>query len=158
MLGHVMTCHPDITKTKHVIPILQKQNIIATNSENHSFCASQSSTLFVCYGCCALAKACKSCSMLCVLGSRFTGCLAVQGSMDSYASAAERQSSFTNQTSSQPDSFRGPLTVSRPDSFVSASAASFPASRLNSVTAGSRPDAPDTVLEMPNSEQAQMQG
>ena len=105
----------------------------------------------MCHGGCAPAEACKS-------SSRLNDCLAVQGSMDSYVSAAERQSSFTNQTSSRPDSSREPLTASRPDSFVSASASSFPASRLNSVTAGSRPDAPDTVLEMPNLEQAQLQG
>ena len=84
-------------------------------------------------------------------------CVAVQGPMGSYASAAERQSSFTSQTSSQPNSFCDPLTGSRPESFVSASASSFPASRLNSVTAGSRPDAPHTAIEMPNSGQAQLQ-
>lgn len=78
--------------------------------------------------------------------------------MGSYASAAERQSSFTSQTSSQPGSFYDPLAAaSRPASFVSASASSFPASRLNSVTGGSRPDAAHTVIEMPSSDEAQLQ-
>lgn len=77
--------------------------------------------------------------------------------MNSYASAAERQGSFTSQTSSRPDSFRDPLTGSRPESFVSASASSFPASRLNSVVTGSRPDVPHTVIAMPNLDQAQLQ-
>lgn len=82
-------------------------------------------------------------------------CAVVQDSMGPYASAAERQSSFTSQTSGQHNSFQDPLTGSRPESFVSASASSFPASRLNSVTAGSRPDAPHSV--MPNLDQAQLQ-
>ena len=77
--------------------------------------------------------------------------------MNSHALAAERQSSFTSPTSSRLDSFRDPLNGSRPESFVSASASSFPASRLNSVTAGTRPDAPHTVIEMPNMDQAQLQ-
>ena len=83
--------------------------------------------------------------------------LAAQGSTDSYASAAERQSSLTSQTLSQPTSFHEPLTGSRPESFVSASASSFPASRPKSMTAGSRFDAPHTVIEMPNLDQAQLQ-
>ena len=63
--------------------------------------------------------------------------LCIQGSMDSYASAAERQASFTAQTSSPPDSFLDPL--SRPGSFVSASGSSFPA-RGASATPGTFPD------------------
>ena len=40
---------------------------------------------------------------------------------------------------------------------MSASASSFPASRLSSVTAGSHPDVPHTVIEMPSFDQAQLQ-
>lgn len=74
--------------------------------------------------------------------------------MDSFASAAERQASFTAQTSSPPDSFHDPL--SRPESFVSASGSSFPA-RGVSATSGSVTHVPDTVIEMGGPLQAQTQ-
>lgn len=74
--------------------------------------------------------------------------------MDSYASAAERQASFTAQTSSPPESFRDPL--SRPESFVSASGSSFPA-RVISATSGSRFDVPNSVIGMGGPQQDQFQ-
>lgn len=58
--------------------------------------------------------------------------ISVQGSMDSFASAAERQGSFTTQVSSRADSFHD--AHSRRDSFASTSSSGFPASgsRLDS--------------------------
>ena len=58
--------------------------------------------------------------------------------MDSYASAAERQGSFTTQASSRADSFHDAADASRVGSFVSASGTSFP-SRFNSATSGGQP-------------------
>jgi len=52
--------------------------------------------------------------------------ISLQGSMDSFASAAERQGSFTTQASSRADSFHD--AHSRRDSFASASGSGFPAS------------------------------
>ena len=79
----------------------------------------------------------------------------MQGSYDSYASAAERQSSFATQASSRVDSFHD--AGSRIGSFVSASGHSFP-ERFNSATSGGRADPTDTVIAIPQQEQpAQLQ-
>lgn len=64
-------------------------------------------------------------------------CKFLQGSMESFASAAERQGSFTTQSSSRADSFHDALTGSRPESFVSASGSSL-AARPNSTVSGSQ--------------------
>ncbi|KAL0020011.1 hypothetical protein WJX77_003088 [Trebouxia sp. C0004] len=59
-------------------------------------------------------------------GGQSYGNLSQEGSMDSFASAAERQGSFTTQASSRADSFHD--AHSRRDSFASASGSGFPAS------------------------------
>lgn len=69
--------------------------------------------------------------------------------MDSYASAAERQSSFTTQASSRADSFHDATQGSRIGSFVSASGSNFP-SRFDSATSGGRPT--DTMANAPQPE------
>lgn len=65
------------------------------------------------------------------------GNLSQEGSMESFASAAERQGSFTTQSSSRADSFHDALTGSRPESFVSASGSSLTATP-NSTVSGSQ--------------------